>query len=390
MSLIFSRYATSIFSFLLISFFVSEVVAQGVLIGLPNRRDHVYDSLRDILYISTSDGAVERYDVSTGTFFSSFTTPGTSYNGIAISRDFSSIYVADANQGAGQGVFRKYDTATGTRTNLFYDQAFGEGEAWDIEVTNAGFAVATTEYNGSGWTPMRELDVSSDTYSEGIRRVRQRTHLHASADGSKILYLESNSSAGPFGIYDSATGTFTASSIGSTNSSRLAAANRNGSHFAIEVGSAISIVDESLESIELLGGITGGIGFNPVYDVFYGVDVSTDEVVAYNTSDYVEFDRFPIGEDVTGGSIFDDGIMSFSGDGSKLFLSTPSGIRMITVAEPVLFGDVNLDDEVNFLDVSPFISLLSGETFQAEADCDFSGTVDFLDITAFIAILNGS
>ena len=57
---------------------------------------------------------------------------------------------------------------------------------------------------------------------------------------------------------------------------------------------------------------------------------------------------------------------------------------------PVLLGDVDLNSVVNFQDISPFITLLSSGTYQAEADCDESGGVDFLDISTFIAILSGS
>jgi hypothetical protein len=60
------------------------------------------------------------------------------------------------------------------------------------------------------------------------------------------------------------------------------------------------------------------------------------------------------------------------------------------IASGVLLGDVNLDGNVDFLDISPFIAVLSGGTFQAEADCDENGDVDFLDITPFIALLTGS
>ena len=53
-------------------------------------------------------------------------------------------------------------------------------------------------------------------------------------------------------------------------------------------------------------------------------------------------------------------------------------------------GDCNLDGVVNFLDISPFIAVLSSGVFQAQADCDESGVVNFLDISPFIAILSGS
>jgi len=43
---------------------------------------------------------------------------------------------------------------------------------------------------------------------------------------------------------------------------------------------------------------------------------------------------------------------------------------------------------VNFLDIRPFIALLTNGDFQKEADIDRSREVNFLDITPFIAILS--
>jgi hypothetical protein len=54
---------------------------------------------------------------------------------------------------------------------------------------------------------------------------------------------------------------------------------------------------------------------------------------------------------------------------------------------PVLVGDVNLDGEVTFLDIAPFIEVLQSGVFQAEADIDGNGLVTFLDIPLFIEIL---
>ena len=53
-------------------------------------------------------------------------------------------------------------------------------------------------------------------------------------------------------------------------------------------------------------------------------------------------------------------------------------------------GDVDLDGAVTFLDINPFIDVLSGGGFQAEADADCDGDVDFLDIQPFIDILAGN
>ena len=54
----------------------------------------------------------------------------------------------------------------------------------------------------------------------------------------------------------------------------------------------------------------------------------------------------------------------------------------------LVLGDVNQDGVVNFLDITPFISILSGENFLEEADINQDSIVNFLDITPFISILS--
>ena len=58
---------------------------------------------------------------------------------------------------------------------------------------------------------------------------------------------------------------------------------------------------------------------------------------------------------------------------------------------PILKGDVNLDGEVNFLDILPFIRFLTadGFGFQAQADINCDNMVNFLDIQPFIDVLAG-
>ena len=60
-----------------------------------------------------------------------------------------------------------------------------------------------------------------------------------------------------------------------------------------------------------------------------------------------------------------------------------------SVNDDFLLGDANLDGEVSFLDISPFIATLSSGEFLDQADMDRNGEVNFLDISPFIAILSG-
>ena len=57
-------------------------------------------------------------------------------------------------------------------------------------------------------------------------------------------------------------------------------------------------------------------------------------------------------------------------------------------AVPVaLKGDVDMDGDIDFADIGPFIAALQSGVFQAEADVDCSTVVDFADIPAFIELL---
>ena len=72
---------------------------------------------------------------------------------------------------------------------------------------------------------------------------------------------------------------------------------------------------------------------------------------------------------------------------SQNYLVSYSGFQDLPFA--LLKGDVNLDGGVNFLDISPFIGVLSAGGFQAQADVNCDGVVNFLDISPFISILAG-
>jgi hypothetical protein len=52
-------------------------------------------------------------------------------------------------------------------------------------------------------------------------------------------------------------------------------------------------------------------------------------------------------------------------------------------------GDVNLDDEVNGLDVDPFVGLVTSGDFQTEADMNGDGAVNGLDVDPFVAAVVG-
>lgn len=71
------------------------------------------------------------------------------------------------------------------------------------------------------------------------------------------------------------------------------------------------------------------------------------------------------------------------------FFSSDATLTVTLVAPTVILGDVNQDGVVTFLDINPFISILSTGGFLEQADCNLDGVVTFLDINPFIQILAG-
>ena len=89
-------------------------------------------------------------------------------------------------------------------------------------------------------------------------------------------------------------------------------------------------------------------------------------------------------------------ILDIDGDDSTLFNAVPiviinnntADFVVVNSVRVVVPGDVNLDGAIDFLDIAPFISVLSTSDFQAEADINLDTNVDFLDISLFIGLLS--
>ncbi len=330
---------------------------QSVLIPIKDRRDLVFDPTRNLLYITTSDGDLERYNVATQTLLTPYDV-GNSLNGGDITPDGSALYVAEGQRGATQGFIRKVNLSTGSVTNITYNLDFGEGGAWDLNIASNGKGFLSTGYEGSGWTPFRELNLSNDTLS--IRQdaggsgfggeVSAPAYIFRGSDRNLFFMTEGNISSGPIFTYNALTNTFpkkakTDTFLGSV----LAAINRDSSLIATEVGTGISIMDANFNGIENLTDVDGGMAFDPVKDVLYAANTKSDQIIAFDTNTWKELYRFNIGEDI--GNSWDNssqplgnGVMTVSDDGKYLFMSTPNGVRMfnLTGSGPTNIHQVNV------------------------------------------------
>lgn len=121
-------------------------------------------------------------------------------------------------------------------------------------------------------------------------------------------------------------------------------------------------------------------------DGFFVVEVE-GVATPFNFPDGAVGDDF---EDPLAGLVIAAGTeITFSVDGPTQEASVRiTEITVETVGTPFVLGDVDQSGTVDFLDIGPFITLLSNGGFQAEADIDGSTVVDFLDIGPFIGLLS--
>ena len=210
--------------------------------------------------------------------------------------------------------------------------------------------------------------------------------------------------------------------------------NNGGGRLLYRQGSAVSVASSRDMRFSILGSVmSGGGGGGPIETVnfnetgrlsldgnfFHQLGAELELQVAgtdnSDPTDY-QFDQLVVDGTMTiGGSLVvellpdyvpqdgdsitlvqsDELIGDFS---SVMVVGTPAGFDanvqivndnvVLTLTDAFLLGDVNLDGTVNFLDISPFISLLSSGVYQDEADITRDGIVNFFDISPFIELLS--
>ena len=105
-------------------------------------------------------------------------------------------------------------------------------------------------------------------------------------------------------------------------------------------------------------------------------------------------------DSTTGGEFVTLAGLETDGSGNLAVTVTRANVQILFTAVTIAgfekvddnfgLGDVNQDGIVNFLDISPFILVLSMPSqFQFEADTNQDGVVSFLDISPFIVLLAG-
>lgn len=319
----------------------APLAAQGEPIPILDRRDHVFDGVRQILYVTTPRGVVERYDAVTG-FLLAPLQVGSSLFGCDLSPDGNSLLVCEGVTQAGLGIVRRVRLADGNVTTLTYPLLSGETHAYDLTIAANGRAFFSSNVDGSGWVALRELELATnairirtDVPGSFGSMVRNRTRLVRGADRSALLVLEADISSGPLFTYDAAADAFSPSVLlDQFNDPAAAAVNRDGTLLALRRDFHIEVYDRQRAIVARLPLLPfGGVLFDPVRPRLYVADPPSGAVLGVDTRTWTIDGIWPTA-DLQDFREFGGGVMSMSPDGALLFVSTASGLRLQRIGRP--------------------------------------------------------
>lgn len=117
------------------------------------------------------------------------------------------------------------------------------------------------------------------------------------------------------------------------------------------------------------------------------VDLSTVKPVPFDIIDALlelDGDQLTLSVDVNIDFEFD-----VLGGTAVMNLNGPIVMTGVIEGDALILGDVNCDNEVNLLDVAPFVELITNSQFSEKADVNTDGNVDLLDVQPFVDLLTG-
>ncbi|MHC4620405.1 MAG: SdrD B-like domain-containing protein [Planctomycetota bacterium] len=322
------------------------------IISVSNSRDLAFDGKRQLLYIGTAGGTLERYDLYGGKLLSPYSV-GTALNGMDITSDCNWIYAVE-RQYSNPALLHKVSLDTGTVTDLPYSLGGHAGEyGFDIKMASNNLAFLTTNFGGSGgWFPLRQVDLATDTITErtgipgaswdeipqGIRIFRgmNRNLLVLSEDW--IYEAPADSFA-----YDPRTSRYIA-----VNSDESLIAQGNYTLvqiFARDFSPVVNIRPEGDSSY-----IMAGMVFNPSRNLLYYGNQHTQQIIALNTKTWMEAGHIDIPEGISG-YVYDkdkykQGVMGISNDGRFLAVTRSDDVSLLKI-DGSHTVDVNLAETVS-------------------------------------------
>lgn len=270
------------------------------------------------------------WDVASQSLLPPIADIGLQLTGIDVTSDGNFAYVGSRWLSQTSGSVYKVDLNTRSRKELKYTLDGGETGVNDLVILNT-HGIFTTDFAGSGWNPLHEIDFATDEILSGTT-IRENTGLVRGWSREYALLQEYNSSVGPLDIYsDSSKSIIEIEYMHKFIGHIPSAVNRSGTLYAFDN----AILNSDLSRRHLLPKSYGGYEFDTRQNILYMADITTLDVIAFNADTMSELGRIPIGESFYVGN----DIMSMSEDSAYIFITTVSGIRQLTnpfaVPEPI-------------------------------------------------------
>ena len=350
---------------------------------------------------SGSDGSV-LYDFDGDSFFGFF---GSSVSGAGdVNGDgFDDLIVGaplDNSNGSFSGRAQVFSGVDGTVLHIFDGESDGDRFGWTV--SGAG------DVNGDGFDDL----IIGSTFVDNNGNNSGSARVHSGLDGAVLYNFDGDSASDRFGDSVSGAGDVNGDGfddliVGASRDDNTGFSSGSARVFSGLDGSVLynfdgdSAGDFFGESVSGVGDVNGD-GFDDLIvgasnDDNNGSNSGSARVLSGSDGSVLyTFDGDSAG-DLFGLSV--SGAGDVNGDGVADFIvgaqdggANDNGYARLFVSQitaPIL-GDCNQDGVVDFLDINPFISILSDNTFLEQADCNQDGVVNFLDIAPFIDILTGN
>ena len=391
-------------------------------------------------------GAIERIDLSTGTRSTFVTLPSGTVStgneqgllGLAFAPDYqtSGRYYLNYTDASGDTRVREYTRQSPTQGNpiatrdiLRVNQPFTNHNAGWIEFGPDGNLYIGTGDGGAGGDPLNNSQTTTNNLLGKILRVSVDGDDFPNDASRNYSIPSSNPFVGQTGddeifayglrnpyrcSFDRITGDLWIGDVGQNAREEIdvISASTSGQNFGWRiregtlgpaVQGAIDPIYQYSRGLGALQGfsVTGGYVYRGsiseldghyffadfVSDGLWSFRFNEDDQADFDGTNFTDFEdwsnRVEIGLPTT-----IRGISSFGEDSDGNLIVVSLAGNVFRLCSVITLGDVNRDGTVNFLDISPFILVLSGG-FQAEADVNADGNVNFLDISPFIILLSG-
>jgi hypothetical protein len=308
----------------------SDAAAQitHVTVPISGAQDAIVNNSQNTVYVPTSTGDVYRYDLTSKALLPTWSAIGVNLRAIDVTADGAFLYIADQSSGPTQGVIRKVNTATGAKTNLFYDISEGAG-AYDIVRLNTNKMLFTNnnQFSGGG-SAVRLIDLATDVITprpaDGVER---ETDLFRSADGRRVFMTGGNTSAGNVRVYDAPSNSYLVNAnLGVPLNGINAALSPEGSLLAFQgFNRSLSLVHSNdLSLVDTITTYRSGLGFNAA-GLLFMADWSTELFRIYNPATLSQIGSFPSGIDL---DPFGPGNITFTAGGGTMIYQLGNAIHV--------------------------------------------------------------